>query len=363
MMRILLFFFVVALVLAGSHWLIDEKGYVLISYNQTTIEGTIVSFGFLTFLGVLSIWLSVKLIRFIWLLATSPTRHWSGRRSSKQHLVLEQGLWAILHGNWQELEKTWKKANLPESWQTLQSAALVKAAIQKQDWASAREQVHALPSNAFTTPLIAQLQSDTDTVAELAKLAEQKSASTTVIQQYADVLVRQRDFNNLTAVVVKLQKRADYTPAQWQQIVTTWFSLTSQEDSTALWQALPKSLQQANEQIQLQQLAATGQLNQALPRLQKMLKKGDFDTFAAVMRCVRQEGSLALQQSVQQALKSEPNQPALLLSLASLALVGQDPELAAKIFDSLGTQVPAQWKAIQKQAYIADGQYQKACFI
>jgi HemY protein len=363
MMRILLFFFVVALVLAGSHWLIDEKGYVLISFNQTTIEGTLVSFGFLTFIGVLGAWLSVKLMRFIWQLATSPTRHWSGRRSSKQQQVLEQGLWAILHGNWQELEKQWQKASLPESWQTLQSAALVKAAIAKQDWSRAREHVQALPTNAFTTPLIAQLQSDTDTVGELAKLAEQKNASTSVIQQYADVLVRQRDFTSLTAVVVKLQKRADYTPEQWQQVITTWFSLTSSEDVSALWQALPKSLQQANEQIQLQHLAASGQLSQALPKLQKMLKKGDFDSFAAVMCCVRQEGSLALQQSVQQVLKSEPNQPALLLSLAALALAGQDPQLAAKIFDSLGTQVPIQWKALQKQAYIADGQYQKACLI
>lgn len=363
MMRMLMFFFFVALVLAGSHWLIDEKGYVLISYNQTTIEGTLVSFGFLTFITLFGIWLVTKLLRLVWQLATSPTRHWSGRRSSKQQQILEQGMWALLHGNWPELEKQWKKATLPESWQTLQTAALVKAAIQKQDWSGAREQVQALPTNAFTTPLIAQLQSDSDTVAELAKLAEQKNAPISTMQQYADVLVRQRDFNQLTTVVAKLQKRADYSEAQWQQIVTTWFSLTSADDTAALWQALPKSLQQANEQIQLQQLAASGQLSTALPRLQKMLKKGELVAFAAVMRCVRQEGSLALQHSVQQALKAQPNEPALLLSLAALALVGQDAQLAAKVFDSLGSQVPLEWKALQKQAYIADGQFQKACFV
>ena len=44
MIRWILAFIIVAISLAASHFLIDEKGYVLISVGNTTVEGTIISF-------------------------------------------------------------------------------------------------------------------------------------------------------------------------------------------------------------------------------------------------------------------------------------------------------------------------------
>ena len=45
-------FLLILVALAAGHLLIDEKGYVLIAFDNTTIEGTIVSFSILALLAV-----------------------------------------------------------------------------------------------------------------------------------------------------------------------------------------------------------------------------------------------------------------------------------------------------------------------
>lgn len=363
MIRVLVYFLVLALVLAGSHWLMDEKGYVLISFNQTTIEGTLVSFGFMALLSMVSLYVFARVAGWLWRLVVSPSRHWSWRRHRRQQQVLEQGLWAMLQGDWESLERHWRKAPVSEEWQTLKQAALVKASMEKEQWVQARAQLEALPTNEHTVSLKASLEPNDDNTAVLAKLAKDKQASTHTLMQYGEALIAQRAFSDLKPVLVKLSKRASMDVELWRRKVAKWFSSVSAHERELLWNVLPKSVQQHVEEVWVQSQLAKGELSKEEARLQKWVKKGQFEQLASVLLHLRGEGSLALQQAVQHALKAQSDNVYLLLSLASLALAGKDAQLAAKVFDQLADKVPAHWKAMQKRAYIEDGQYQKACFI
>ncbi|CCQ11393.1 putative HemY (Uncharacterized enzyme of heme biosynthesis) [Pseudoalteromonas luteoviolacea B = ATCC 29581] len=363
MIKVLSFFLFLALILAGSHWLIDEKGYVLIALNETTIEGTVVSFSFLTLLIVMSVYLIGKLVGLILALVKTPSKHWSWRRQNKQQQQLELGLWAMLNQDWDKVERVWRKTSLDEQYATLRQAALVKACIEKQDWLKARTQASELELNEFTAPLKAQLEQSSETANALAKLAQDKQASAGVLQQYALVLVGQKDFSGLKDVLVKLAKSEQLDQSAWDNFIGPWFKSTPIGDIDSLYQAFPKSLQSVVQVHWLGALARSGTLASQEAHLHKLIKRNEFTVLAAILVQLSNESLLSLQQGVQQALKSHTDNTELLLSLASLAFAANDPQLAAKIFDTLGERVPKIWKGKQKQAYIADGQYQKACMI
>ena len=55
----------VVVVIAVTPFVLDEKGYVLISFNNTTIEGTIVSFCIMAVLSAAVLYFSYKLTRYL----------------------------------------------------------------------------------------------------------------------------------------------------------------------------------------------------------------------------------------------------------------------------------------------------------
>ncbi|MFC3034491.1 heme biosynthesis HemY N-terminal domain-containing protein [Pseudoalteromonas fenneropenaei] len=362
MIRVLLYFLLVAVVLAFSHWFIGDKGYVLIAFGQTTIEGSIVAFAVLLLVTVAALWLVAKVALYGWRVLRAPSRHWRGRRSGRQQQVLHDGLWAMLHGDWAGVERLWQRAELPSHYQTLRQAALVKAASQRGDKLRAQTQLQALPLDGHTAALWVAIDQRDEALEQLATVANSKGASDYSVLRYAEALIKAECWSLLGAQLQKLIKRQAYSDEDWQTKLASWFKACPNEQLSALWQALPKALQSLAEVSYLQAEVAAGQISKHEATLQKWLKKTRYSELSQVLSHIQSQGSLSLQQQVQAELKRDSKQPELLLSLAGLAWANQDAELASKIFSSLTT-VPKLWRPLQKKAYMAAGRFEQACCI
>lgn len=83
MIRFLLLIIAIAVCLGIAPFFIDQKGYVLIAFNKTTIEGTIWGVAALIVLGCGIAYLGYKLVRYLWSLY-SHTRHRFFARSEER---------------------------------------------------------------------------------------------------------------------------------------------------------------------------------------------------------------------------------------------------------------------------------------
>ena len=148
MIRWILAFITVAISLAASHALIDEKGYVLIALGNTTIEGTIISF-----LVWASICFTVLYLMFITLRALlrmygKTKGFWRGKKALQAQQVWLQGLWASINDDAAVVQSTFKKGQAPEEWQDAQQALLAKAALQQGDKAQALAHLQSISDAA-----------------------------------------------------------------------------------------------------------------------------------------------------------------------------------------------------------------------
>ncbi|KTF13804.1 heme biosynthesis HemY N-terminal domain-containing protein [Pseudoalteromonas sp. H105] len=362
MIRLILVILAIAVLLAVSPMLIGEVGYVLISFNQTTIEGSIVAF-FATFIVIaLGLYLTYKLIRYVWSLYSHTRHRFFARSEERKHAALEQGVWGLVNGDYEQLELALDNNSVAEPWQDVRYAMLAKAALQSNNASKAIDCLDKIsPANQLKAAKLWLASGDSSAVTgELKALAESKKATALELKSYAEVLVQQQKWASLEQFMPRLLSKKALTESQWQVLFAAYFN--AQSALTEKYHALSKHLRAKAHFAYLSAMAQSGRLSEIELTLLKMLKKpSDQDQLAQILKVSAPGDALKLQANLQDALKKQPENQSLLLALACLANAHGEYDLAARVFDKALTVDNQKEYLIQAQlSYSKSAQPQKA---
>ena len=334
MIRLILVILAIAILLAVSPMLIGEVGYVLISFNQTTIEGSIVAFCATFIVIALGLYLAYKLIRYVWSLYSRTRHRFFARSEERKQAAIEQGVWCLVNGDYEQLELALDNNSVTESWQDVRYAMLAKAALQENNAGKAISYLDKIsPANQLKAAKLWLASGDSSTVTgELKELAESKKASALELKLYAEVLVQQQKWSVLEQFMPRLLSKKALTETQWQVLFSAYFS--AQSEMVDKYQSLSKSLKVKAHFAYLSVMARAGRLSEIELMLLKMLKKSDDqDQLAQILKVSAPGDALKLQANLQDALKKDPDNQQLLLALACLANAHGEYDLAARVFD------------------------------
>ncbi|BDF96180.1 heme biosynthesis HemY N-terminal domain-containing protein [Pseudoalteromonas haloplanktis] len=364
MIRLILVILAVALLLALSPMLIGEVGYVLISFNQTTIEGSIVAFCATILVIALGLYLTYKLIRYIWSMYSNTRHRFFARSEERKQAAIEQGVWSLINGDSEQLELALANNSVADNWQDVRYALLAKAALQHNDPSKAIGLLDQIsPANQLKAAKLWLASGDCSTVAgELKVLAEAKKATALELKLYAEVLVQQQKWTALEQFMPRLLAKKALTQSQWTVLLTSYFMAQPQSQLTDKYQQLPKPVKAKAQNCYLAAMASAGCLNEIELSLIKMLKKPEQHAeLAQILKVSAPGDALKLQASLQDTLKKDSDNQDLLLALACLANAHGEYDLAARVFDKALTRENSKAYFAQAQlSYSKSAQPQKA---
>ncbi|MDO6764389.1 heme biosynthesis HemY N-terminal domain-containing protein [Agarivorans sp. 1_MG-2023] len=110
MFKILILLVCIAIGLALGPQLAGNKGYVLIAFDNYTIEMSVTSALFLSFICFCVLLLSLWVARWLWLSFSRSGAWWGHRRKQKAINHTQQGMLAMMRGDYQHAEKLVSKA-------------------------------------------------------------------------------------------------------------------------------------------------------------------------------------------------------------------------------------------------------------
>ncbi|MGS0536925.1 heme biosynthesis HemY N-terminal domain-containing protein [Pseudoalteromonas sp. SaAl2] len=362
MIRLILLILAIAVLLALSPMLIGEVGYVLISFNQTTIEGSIVAFCATFLVIALGLYLTYKLIRYIWSLYSNTRHRFFARSEERKQAAIEQSVWSLVNSDYEQLELALANNSVADQWQDLRHAMLAKAALHNNESNKAIEQLDKIsPDNQLKAAKLWLASGDSSTVTgELKALAEAKKASALELKLYAEVLVQQKKWSALEQFMPRLLSKKALTDSQWNVLFSAYFN--AQSELPEKYQALSKHLKIKAGTAYLSAMAKCGHLSEIEQTLIKMLKKPDDQhQLAQVLKVSAPGDALKLQANLQDILKKQPDNQDLLLALACLANAHGEYDLAARVFDkALTPSNKREYLAQAQLSYSKSAQPQKA---
>ncbi|WP_220719874.1 heme biosynthesis HemY N-terminal domain-containing protein [Agarivorans litoreus] len=110
MVKIIVLLMCLALGLALGPQLAGNKGYVLIAFDNYTIEMSVTSALFLSFICFCVLLFSLWFARWLWLGFSRSGTWWGNRRKQKANSHTQQGMLAMMRGDYQNAEKLVSKA-------------------------------------------------------------------------------------------------------------------------------------------------------------------------------------------------------------------------------------------------------------
>lgn len=323
-------------ILAIAPIAIGEKGYVLIAFNNYTIEGTIVSFIIMLLFSVLAIWLVVKLVRYVLSLYGITRFKWANKAQYKRLRRTQDAMWQYINGDYEGTLNTLKQGEALADWENVTSALAASAALKNNDKASARGFLTKIEEMEQDKAALLYVACDQPEMAELVlkPIARNNKASTLEIRTYCQFLLEQQDWAALVDLLPRLEKRKALNDAEWQSVFSQFFATLDKEALTKQYENLSKSLRHYAHLVYMQQLALFGDQATLDKGLLKLAKSQRFDELYQVLSKAQQLNLPQLQKWVQGELKKTPNDKSLLVSLAYIASAGDDSELACKVFSS-----------------------------
>ncbi|WP_404341533.1 heme biosynthesis HemY N-terminal domain-containing protein [Pseudoalteromonas mariniglutinosa] len=336
MIRLILVILAVAALLAISPTLIGDVGYVLISFNKTTYEGSIVAFGLVMMLTALLLYLSYKLVRYLWSLYSNTRHRFFARSEERKQAAIEQSVWSLLNNDMAQLQLALENNSVAESWYDVRFALLAKAALSQNKQTDAVAYLDKIsPSNQLKAAHLWLASGDCSTISgELKRLAEGKKATALELKLYAQVLVQQQKWPALQDFMPRLVRKKVLSDGEWQQLFQRYFADQASNELSICYEQLSKHVKNYAETPYLQAMARTGQLNKIELTLLKMLKKPEqHKAIADILRNSAPGDALKLQASLQDILQKDSHNIDLLLALACLANAHGEYDLAARVFD------------------------------
>ncbi|WP_440054685.1 heme biosynthesis HemY N-terminal domain-containing protein [Pseudoalteromonas sp. T1lg65] len=361
----ILTFVIILVALAAGHLLIDEKGYVLIAFNQTTIEGTIVAFVIMLFLLFVVTALVWKATKWLWRSYVSTKGHFSRKRQLRADAAWHDALWSLLNDDVTQAHARLAQVKQPESRDDFVKAIKAKAALQRGDNTLACTELETIsaPNQSQLSTLWLQVNNGEQALTLLDDKMAQKKPAESVIASYIRAQVQSEQPEAAVETVIKWHKKLSWNDAQWQELFTTIFS-SPKAPADALFDRLPKVLKSQVHPALLNAKLANGKLAEVADELKKLLKKGQYHQLSDYLsHTVNSDNDLKM--AVQQQLKKQPEQPDLLFALACLSNAEGDHALAAKIFDSLSAHQSWQdrWSQQAQLAYEKTAEFEKAYLI
>ena len=363
MIKPILAFLLAALVLGLAPWVIGEKGYILIALDNWTIEGTIVSFAIMLLLAGSSVLIIYKLVRYLLSIYGSTRFRFTERSQKKQLANLQQGLWSTLNNDHDFVLKKLDSTAIPEQWQGISYAFAADAALKSQQSAKALALLAKVPDEQqnYVAHLYAQSGEEQMAADLLSIAAEQKRPDALQLRLYSQLLVAQKDSDNLLSLLPKLAKFAEFTDQQWQVIWEVIFAHSDGQVIQQRFEQLPRSLKSLAEVQYCQAILNNGEAAAGEKILLKFLKKGHFEAICRVLSTSQQLSLVSLQKAIQEQLKKQPEAIPLLFCLAYTAKAQNDTELACKVFKSVlsDDNSKAHWR-VAAECFASQGQTEQA---
>lgn len=350
------------IVLALAPIAIGEKGYVLIAFNDYTIEGTITAFVIAAILLAVFGFVIYKLLRYVFSLYGVTRFKWALRADKRKQTNLKTGVWQFINRDFVGAQKSLAKAHVPEGWENIAQAISARAALEAGNKAEAR--LHLEQVSEDDTPYIAQMLVESEQ-AELAKesmeqITKNKKATNLELANFAEYLVAQQDWSTLNDQLSRFEKKHALSDEQWQQLFERYFAALDLNALNSAYGNLPKKLKEKAEFHYLINLAsfAPEQTDKSLLKLAKGDKYREI--WQVLSKCTNTKLS-DLQKFVQTRLKKLPEDETLLLTLAYIAKAQGDFELAGKVFNKVLSKDNANkhWR-IAAECFSQTGQLDKA---
>jgi len=364
MIGLIIFIVAIVLVLAITPFVLDEKGYVLISFNNTTIEGTIVSFCIMAALSAAALYLTYKLVRYCLSIYRNTKHGFFARSQERKHAAIEQALWSLINDDYEQVESALSSNSVPAKFDDIRLALLAKAALANNQPDKALEYLFEIsPEQQLKVAKLWLASGDSSVIEpQIRMAAESKKATVLELKLYTEVLVQQQHFKILEDFLPRLLRKDALSDKQWQQVFLAYFAAQASDELTSKYQQLGKKLQAHAHTAYLTQMAKTGQLASIENALIKMLKHAKHHTeLADILREAAPSNAYKLQSSIQERLKKDEHNNALLLALACLANAQGDYDLAARVFDkALNSDNKSQYRQQAILSYKHSAQIDKA---
>ena len=363
MIGLIIFIVAIVLVLAITPFVLDEKGYVLISFNNTTIEGTIVSFCIMAALSTAALYLTYKLVRYCLSIYRNTKHGFFARSQERKHAAIEQALWSLINDDYEQVESALSSNSVPAKFADIRLALLAKTALANNQPDKALERLFEIsPGQQLKVAKLWLASGDSSVIEpQIRVAAESKKATVLDLKLYTEVLVQQQHFKLLEDFLPRLLRKNALNDTQWQQVFLAYFAAQANDELTAKYQHLGKKLQAHAHTAYLTQMAKVGQLASIENELVKLLKQKQHEQLAHILSEAAPSNANKLQSSIQERLKKDEHNNALLLALACLANAQGDYDLAARVFDkALNSENKSQFRQQAILSYKHSAQLDKA---
>lgn len=128
----LLLLLLLIVVLISAPQLIGHQGYILISLGTWTAEGSIVSFVVALVIAALAIYITVKLVQYVFLMLIWPSKWWQRFHAKTHANYYQQGLNLMALGQWRLAAEQFLRVRRSERIESARALSLVCAAQSQQ---------------------------------------------------------------------------------------------------------------------------------------------------------------------------------------------------------------------------------------
>ena len=354
---------VIALVvLALAPVAIGEKGYVLIAFNDYTIEGTITAFVIAIILLAAFSFVIYKLLRYVLSLYGITRFKWASRADKRKLNNLKTGVWQFINRDFTGAQQSLAKAHVPAGWESIAQAISARAALESGNKADARLHLEKVAQQDASN--IAQMLVESEQ-AELAKesmeqITKNKKATNLELANFAEYLVAQQDWSTLNDQLSRFEKKHALSDEQWQQLFERYFAALDLNALNSAYGNLPKKLKEKAEFHYLTNLASFSP-EQTDKCLLKLAKGDKYREVWQILSKCNNTKLFDTQKFIQSRLKKLPEDETLLLTLAYIAKAQGDFELACKVFNKVLSKENANkhWR-VAAECFNQTGQLDKA---
>tara|TARA_R110001583_G_scaffold21499_1_gene81694 strand:+ start:7091 stop:8404 length:1314 start_codon:yes stop_codon:yes gene_type:complete len=299
----LLLVFVLIVLLAGAvvgELIVQDPGYVLLSYQTTTIETSIWGLGMVVLVSFTTLYVVLQLLQYLFQ-RRRKIRAWSDKRSRKQaHTKTLNGLNALSAGDWSKAQRLLSQAAPNSDVALINYLAAARAAHEQNQPESCDEllqQARRIAPKAEVAVGVIQCQIQIErqqwqpALETLVRLRQKAPKHTFVLKLLAQTYSELKDWGSMVQLLPDLRKHQVYSVEQLQQLEQKVYLEHIQKtlDSVATgtegkerlnsllqgWKSVPKQLQNDEALIarQVELLIQAGASDQAESFLKERLKK------------------------------------------------------------------------------------------
>ena len=345
-----LFLLLLAILAAGA-WvgekMVKDPGYVLISYDESTMETSLWVLLVILFIGFVALHIAVNIF-FKARLPTEKFREWRERRGAKQAQDKTlKGLLALSEGKWWQAQRLLTQAADSSDQPLINYIAAARAAHEQREDQAADELLQKARNSVPQAEVaigITQVQIQLERgqlepcLATLLHLRRLAPKHTYVMRLLKDVYVKLQDWQGLTNLIPDLRKHKVLKEEEIAALEQTCYSellgstlakLPVEADhDTRLqalakeWKSLPSSLSHDKTMIQryIEQLITAGSEDKAESFLRDQIKRQWDEDLVNLYGRVKAEDAHKQLEVAKNWLKKHPESAALKLTLGRLAM-------------------------------------------